>query len=41
MIAQIWTTPSLNLHVNAGVLHYGLAVFEGLKVSEGVLRIQS
>jgi len=31
---QIFTSPHMNLHINAGVLHYGLAVFEGLKAFE-------
>mmetsp|Transcript_11609 Transcript_11609/g.22849 ORF Transcript_11609/g.22849 Transcript_11609/m.22849 type:complete len:630 (-) Transcript_11609:252-2141(-) len=31
---QVLTSPFINLHVNAGVLHYGLAVFEGLKAFE-------
>jgi len=31
---QVLTSPYMNLHVNAGVLHYGLSVFEGLKAFE-------
>mmetsp|Transcript_41723 Transcript_41723/g.69685 ORF Transcript_41723/g.69685 Transcript_41723/m.69685 type:complete len:212 (-) Transcript_41723:11-646(-) len=31
---QVFTSPHMNLHINAGVLHYGLAVFEGLKAFE-------